>query len=191
MVKRVMILGAGGRVGMHIAAELCRARIDLVLVDIVEESLLRQKINRVLSDTRISQGMCDSRISVYGAVDALDRESIVAILAKEKPHLVINYAIPITWDATKRLPNYSRVSAAGLGAFTPIQVAAPLTVSRAIVDAGLDAGLMVGNLPDITAPVIAAAAATGSARASVWCGQCRPDPGGDSSPGRDGSKGRF
>ena len=59
------------------------------------------------------------------------------------PDLVINYAIPITWDATKRLPNYARVSAAGLGAFTPLQVCAPLTVGRAIAASSAEPAYMV------------------------------------------------
>ena len=87
----------------------------------------------------------------------------------QRPDLVINYAIPITWDATKQLPNYSRVSAAGLGAFTPIQVLSPLMVGQAMADLGLAVPFMVGNLPDITVPILAGIAASGSV-VSPACG---------------------
>lgn len=167
--KRVMIIGAAGRVGLPIASALCRSGCSVVLVDVARESLLRQKIGRTLLDAHILAGECDSDVSVFGGIDALDRDALAAILASEQPDLVINYAIPITWDATKRLSNYSAVSAAGLGAFAAIQLVAPLTVSRAIRDAGLNAGLIVGNLPDITAPVVAAVAAREGGRAPL-CG---------------------
>jgi hypothetical protein len=71
-----------------------------------------------------------------------------------KKVLIFGYAIPFTWDVTKQLPNYSRISRAGLGAFTPIQVLAPKVLGQAIAAVGLQAHYMVGNLPDLTVPVL-------------------------------------
>ncbi|MEH6593379.1 MAG: NAD-dependent epimerase/dehydratase family protein [Halioglobus sp.] len=153
-VKRIMVLGGAGRVGMQIASELMRRGQDLVIVDIVPGQFLRQRVGRLLNDTRLAMGDCRSKVSVYGDVDALDKDAVRAVLVKEKPDLVINYAIPITWDATKRLGNYARISEAGLGAFTPIQVLTPLKVGQAIVESGIQTQYMVGNLPDITVPLI-------------------------------------
>lgn len=158
--EKVLILGAAGRVGAQIAAELLRESLHVVLVDIVPENPLRQLAGRLLSDARIAESSTGSA-TVYGAVDVLNKEAVAEILVREAPDLVINYAIPITWDATKRLPNYPQVSAAGLGAFTPIQALAPLAVGAAILEAGLDCGYMVGNLPDITIPVVSGAARQG------------------------------
>lgn len=160
----IMILGAGGRVGMQIAAEFLRLGQDLVLLDILAQSALEQKAGRLRNDAYLATGACASQVRVYGGVDALDQARITDILAAESPDLVINYAIPITWDATKRLPNYAQISGAGLGAFTPIQVVTPLIVGRAIADAGIDAHYMVGNLPDITVPVITGIAAAGGVK---------------------------
>jgi hypothetical protein len=168
-VKKIMILGGAGRVGAQIASELMRCGQELVLVDIVPESLLAQMAGRLLNDARLASGAGTARISVYGGVDALDTAAVTAILATEKPNLVINYAIPITWDATKRLSNYATVSAAGLGAFTAIQVVTPLKVAEAIIASGIQTQYMVGNLPDLTIPVITGVARRGGV-AQPLCG---------------------
>ena len=165
---KVLIFGAAGRVGAQIAAELLRESLHVVLVDIVPEPALRQLAGRLLSDSRIAAGSTGTT-TVYGAVDVLDKTAVAEIVACEHPDLVINYAIPITWDATKRLPNYAQVSAAGLGAFTPIQALAPLSVGAAILESGIDCGYMVGNLPDITIPVVSGAARRGLS-AQPLCG---------------------
>lgn len=167
--KKVMILGAAGRVGMQLTAELLRAGQHTVLVDILAQPQLEQLAGRLLNDARLAVGADVGTVTVAGGIDALDKPAITALLVRERPDLVINYAIPVTWDATKRLANYSRVSAAGLGAFTPIQVLAPLTVAQAIAEAGLSSLLIVGNLPDITIPVISGLARAGGAAQPV-CG---------------------
>jgi len=162
--KRTMLLGAGGRVGRQIASEFMRRGLDIVAVDIMDAGLLQQVMARLHNDACLAVGATRSRVAVYGGVNALDEAVVGALLDKERPSLVINYAIPITWDASKRLPNYDRISAAGLGAFTPIQVLTPLAVARAMVAAGIECPYMVGNLPDITIPVITAMARDGSVR---------------------------
>lgn len=105
--KRTMLLGAGGRVGRQIASEFMRCGLDIVAVDIMDAGLLQQVMARLQNDACL-------------AVGAKHEAMVGALLDKERPSLVINDAIPITWDASKRLPNYERISAAGLGAFTPI-----------------------------------------------------------------------
>ncbi|MEH6582462.1 MAG: hypothetical protein V7754_11050 [Halioglobus sp.] len=52
-VKRIMVLGGAGRVGMQIASELMRRGQDLVIVDIVPDQLLRQRVGRLLNDARL------------------------------------------------------------------------------------------------------------------------------------------
>ncbi len=152
--KRIVIIGAAGRVGSHIAFELLRGEYHLALVDQLPQSFMEQRAGRLLNDARLSSPRTPGTVSVYGDVNALDAVAVADILISESPDLVINYAIPITWDAAKRLPNYDRISAAGLGAFTPIQVATPLKVAEAIAHADVGCRYMVGNLPDITIPVI-------------------------------------
>jgi hypothetical protein len=49
-----------------------------------------------------------------------------------KKVLIFGYAIPFTWDVTKQLPNYSRISRAG-------QVLAPKVLGQAIAAVGLQA----------------------------------------------------
>ena len=168
-MDKVVVFGGGGRVGAQIATELLRAGLEVVLVDIMPGEQLNRRAGRLLIDARLAVPASTGGLVVYGGVDALDGAQVQGILERERPQLVINYAIPITWDATKRLPNYRAVSAAGLGAFTPVQVFTPLVIAAAMARAGLDAPLMVGNLPDITIPVLAGSG-HGETLASAACG---------------------
>jgi voltage-gated potassium channel Kch len=154
MASKVVIFCAGGRVGSAVASALLGRGVHAVLVDLLPQLALEQRAARLLIDRRLAGGPDPGRATVYGGVDIADGPALQAILAGESPDLVVNYAIPITWDATRQLSNYDRVSAAGLGAFAPIQLLAPLAVARAMAAAGCDVPLLVGNLPDITAPVL-------------------------------------
>lgn len=154
MRKSIVVIGAAGRVGSQIVTELLRQNHHVALVDAIPEQALARRAGRLLNDSRLAVDNYRGSVSVHGDVNAMNCTAVTEILLSEKPDLVINYAIPITWDAAKRLPNYGAISVAGLGAFTPIQVLTPLKVSKAIHDSGLDTPYMVGNLPDITIPII-------------------------------------
>ena len=167
--KCIVVIGAAGRVGSQIVAELLRQHHHVVMVDTLPDDTLTRRAGRLLNDARLAVSPCTGSLSAYGGIDALDCAAVTDILIQEKPDLVINYAIPITWDAAKRLPNYSAISAAGLGAFTPIQVLTPLKVAQAIHDSGIKTPYMVGNLPDITIPIINGIAQGGTVQ-SALCG---------------------
>ena len=153
-VHKILIFGAAGRVGQSITAELMRRGQHVVMADRLPREQLEQIGRRHLMDSQLTSNQDTATLSVHGGIDALQQAQVSEVLAAEKPDLVINYAIPITWDATKRLPNYNRISAAGLGAFTPIQVFTPWVIGRAIAELELDCKYMVGNLPDITIPIL-------------------------------------
>ena len=167
--RKVLIFGAGGRVGQQISAELLANGLSVVMVDLLDDAALSSRAGRLRIDTRLARGEPSGALSVHGGINVLDRDALLRVLQQEQPDLVINYAIPITWDATKQLPNYSAVSAAGLGAFTPIQVLSPLRVAEALAELGLKVPFMVGNLPDITVPILAGMA-SGGAVARPVCG---------------------
>ena len=152
--SKVLIFGAGGRVGLGLISEFMRNNIDIVAIDNIDESLLSQKVARLAIDNRISSDPGESVITVYGNIDVLDEDIITPILAEEQPDAVVNYAIPFTWDAAKQLDNYDQISRACLGAFSCIQVLAPRVIAGAIFKSGISASFIVGNLPDITIPVI-------------------------------------
>lgn len=152
--KKALIFGAAGRVGLGLTATLLRNQIDVVAVDSVDEVLLSQRLARTLIDNRIASGSSHARVSAYGNFDVLDEGLVTELLAREKPDVVVNYAIPFTWDAAKQLDNYERISRAGLGAFSAVQALAPRVVACAIAKSGISALFIVGNLPDITIPVI-------------------------------------
>jgi NAD(P)-dependent dehydrogenase (short-subunit alcohol dehydrogenase family) len=167
--RSIVVIGAAGRVGSQIVAELLRQHYHVVLIDMLPGGALAQRSGRLLNDARLAVNACGGSLSSYGGVDALDCSAMADILSRENPDLVINYAIPITWDAAKRLPNYAAISAAGLGAFTPIQVLTPLKVAQAIHQSGIKTRYMVGNLPDITIPVINCIASSGALQPAL-CG---------------------
>lgn len=153
-VKKVFIFGAAGRVGLGLATALVHRNIDIAVADCIDRTLLMKKFSRIIVDTRLSDGNVISQVNVYGNVDVLDEAKVVELLVKEKPNIVVNYAIPFTWDAARRLSNYDKISRAGLGAFAPMQVLAPKIIAQALATSEIDAKFIVGNLPDITIPII-------------------------------------
>jgi hypothetical protein len=152
--KKVLIFGAAGRVGLGLVTALLNRNIDIVAVDFVDSERLTKIISRIVVDKRLSDGDATGSIKIYGKLDVLDKDRVVELLAEEKPDIVVNYAIPFTWDAAKQLPNYEKISRAGLGAFAPVQVLAPKIIAQALATSEVDAKLIVGNLPDITIPII-------------------------------------
>ncbi|MEM1110426.1 MAG: hypothetical protein AAGI11_00840 [Pseudomonadota bacterium] len=157
---KAVIFGASGRVGLGLAYRLMTQGIDVVAVDIVEPCLLQQQFNRVQIDARIESDRAGRVLAVFGGFDVMNETRVAELLTAERADVVVNYAIPFTWDATKQLSNYARISRAGLGAFAAIQALAPLTIARAIANSGCDSLFLVGNLPDITIPVIHGCAST-------------------------------
>lgn len=153
-VKKVLIFGAAGRVGLGLVKALLRQHIHISVADFVDKKRLSEKISRVIIDTRLSYDDVTSQVNVHGNVDVLLEEKVIELLIKEKPDIVVNYAIPFTWDAAKQLPNYDRISRAGLGAFAAVQVLAPKIIAQALAASRIDAKFIVGNLPDITIPII-------------------------------------
>jgi NAD(P)-dependent dehydrogenase (short-subunit alcohol dehydrogenase family) len=152
--KKVLIFGGAGRVGLGLVNALLRHNIDISVADFIDKKRLSEKISRVIVDTRLSNGDVTSQVNVYGNFDVLNKDKVTELLDKEKPDIVVNYAIPFTWDAAKQLPNYDRISRAGLGAFAAVQVLAPKIIAQALAASGIGAKYIVGNLPDITIPII-------------------------------------
>ena len=154
MISKVVIFGGAGRVGFGLAGALMQRGLSVVVVDCIPQQRLAEMVARLAIDTRLSSEVTESRVAVYGDVDVLDEPRVTELLVKEQPQIVVNYAIPFTWDASKQLANYRNISAAGLGAFAAVQVLAPKLIGRAIAASGIDAQYIVGNLPDITVPIL-------------------------------------
>ena len=152
--KRVVIFGAGGRVGLYLTQALLRSGVDVVAVDFLNQTELEARVNRITIDSRISNFSQIGQATIYGDIDVLDEARLFEILNKEKPNLVVNYAIPFTWDAAKKLPNYEEISASGLGAFAAVQALAPKIIGQVMAKSNPSIPFVVGNLPDITIPII-------------------------------------
>ncbi len=160
MQMKLMIFDVAGHVGSHITSQFMRLGHTVVLIDIIDIVVLAQRAARLQNDAFLAIGL-SAKTSVYGNISALKVSCLTRIIYDEQPDLVINYAIPITWDAAKKLFNYARISALVLGAFTTIQVMTPLLVAKAIVAASIDTRFMIGNLPGITVPIVVAVDASG------------------------------
>ncbi|MDQ7049082.1 MAG: sugar nucleotide-binding protein [Enterobacterales bacterium] len=152
--KKVLIFGAGGRVGLSLLESLIRENIDVIAVDFLPQKQLDARVSRITIDSKILDIKTIGNTTNYGNVNVLDQAILVDILNKEQPDVVVNYAIPFTWDAAKTLPNYNKISAAGLGAFSAVQVLAPKIIAEALAKSNSKASFVVGNLPDITIPII-------------------------------------
>lgn len=152
--KKVVVFGAGGRVGLQLTATLLSHQFSVVAVDVIGHNDLQARINRVSIDAKLTGSAAIGSCRIVAGFNVLDQHAIEQLLRAEQPDLVVNYAIPFTWDATKSLPNYSAISAAGLGAFAPIQALAPFNISQAMAATQSSATLVVGNLPDVTIPIL-------------------------------------
>lgn len=151
---KVLVVGAGGRVGLALVGALAQHGVSVVAVDCLPAQELTARVNRVFIDAVLLKGQPPLPPAVEGGIDVLNVDQLSAIIAREAPHIVVNYAIPFTWDAARSLPNYATISSAGLGAFAPTQLLAPRAVGKAISDSGIKAHFIVGNLPDITIPIL-------------------------------------
>ena len=151
---KVLIFGGAGRVGFALAGALIQQNTDVVVVDCIDPQRLSEMAARLMIDARLMSGDSAGSVTAYGDVDVLDQDRITEILAHENPSIVVNYAIPFTWDASKQLANYQQISAAGLGAFAAVQVLAPKIIAQALSASESEATYVVGNLPDITIPIL-------------------------------------
>ena len=140
--------------GLALVGALARRGVSIVAVDCLPPPELAARVNRVLIDATLPEGQPPVPPVVEGGIDVLNVDQLSAIIAREAPQVVVNYAIPFTWDAARGLANYAAISSAGLGAFAPTQLLAPRAVGKAISDSGIAAYFIVGNLPDITIPIL-------------------------------------
>jgi len=152
--NKVMVIGAGGRVGLALVGALAGRGMAICAVDRLAQTALESRVNRVVIDAALSSNFPPATPAVIGDIDVLNIEQLTTLIAQESPEVVVNYAIPFTWDAARNLPNYPAISSAGLGAFAPTQLLAPRAIGQAITASGVPAKFVVGNLPDITVPVL-------------------------------------
>jgi nucleoside-diphosphate-sugar epimerase len=71
-MKKVIILGAAGRVGSQLIAELLRHPVAIVAVDIIPELTLSAMMARLNVDCRLTSPTTHHHIQVYGAVNLLN-----------------------------------------------------------------------------------------------------------------------
>lgn len=150
-----MLVGTG-EVGGYLLEFLARdeLEIDLFAADI---------------DLATVQGKVDN--AVFGAalhhrhprigtleIDLLDVDRTAELLADLQPDVVVNCAVLQTWHVIRRLPDavYERLSAAGLGAWLPVQLTLAMKLAQALERSGVPARYVNTSLSDLTNPVLGA-----------------------------------
>ena len=70
--KKVLIFGAGGRVGLYLSEALLRNGVDVVAIDFLPQEELDSRISRVIIDSRVSGFKHIGLATIYGNVNVLD-----------------------------------------------------------------------------------------------------------------------
>ena len=152
-IKKVLLIGTGD-VGKHILEFAARSRknIEWVIGDI--------NINNARWACNNAQiGAAHHRLHpIFRPIklDLFNSEETIELLKREKPDAIINCTVLHTWHLIRRFPEeiYAKISAAGLGAWLPCQLALSLSLSKSIKDAGLITFYINSSLSCLTNPVM-------------------------------------
>ncbi len=154
---RPTVLVAGiGEVGGHLLEFLARSPRPLrIVAGDVAGSGLEAKVHNAACGAAF-HGLEPQLEAVE--IDLFDVDRTAELLAAVSPHVVVNCAVLQTWHVIRRLPKplYERISAAGLGAWLPVQLLFALRMAQALERAGSHARYVNTSLSDLTNPVLAA-----------------------------------
>lgn len=152
-IKKVLLIGTGN-VGKHILEFAARSKknIEWVIGDIDID-------NARWACNNAQIGAAHHRLHpIFRPIklDLFNSEKTIELLNKEKPDAIINCTVLHTWHLIRCLPEqiYAKISAAGLGAWLPCQLALSLSLSKSIKDAGLTTFYINTSLSCLTNPVM-------------------------------------
>jgi len=153
-MKTVVITGAGCDVGSALSGALLSDRIHLVLVDSMPESHLLGMIGRLMIDRQLQQLPMYAKVTVKGDTDFHNIEEMADFFREFHPDIVVNYAKAQNWDDTLLNAQFPGIQRAGFGGFAAIQALTPMLIGQALHRAGIKPHFVVGNLPDMTIPLL-------------------------------------
>ena len=152
-MERVFMVGLGDLGGkiLEILARDPRAP-ELIVSDIDEEGGALKVNNAVI-------GAAHHDLHPhfrFTKVDLNDIEGTAQLIKESNPDAVINCTVMQTWHRIRRLPPeiYSKVSAAALGAWLPVQLTLALKLAQAIKKSGVKPYYINTSLSDLTNVVL-------------------------------------
>lgn len=152
-MEKVLIVGIGD-VGGHILEFLSRGDYPLqVFVGDVNEERARLACNNAVIGAAHHGKHPDFRPM---KIDLFDIEGTTEIIRQLRPSAVINCTVMHTWHLIRQLPDdiYSRISAAGLGAWLPCQLTLAMNLARAIKASEVKTHFINTSLSCLTNPVL-------------------------------------
>ncbi len=153
-MERVLMVGLGDLGGniLEILAREPRAP-ELIVGDVNEEGGVRTVNNAVLGAAH--HGLHPH--FHFRKVDLNDVEWTAQLIKEINPSAVINCAVMQTWHRIRRLPPeiYSKLSAATLGAWLPVQLTLAFKLAQAIQQSGVKTHYINTSLSDLTNVVLA------------------------------------
>ena len=151
----VLIVGIG-EVGRYVLEFLARGdrEFEIVAAD-VDKAAVQAQADNVLFGAKLEGRQPTIRAR---EIDLLDVDRTAATLGELQPDIIVNCAVLQTWHVIRRLPEdiYSRLSAAGLGAWLPVQLTLAMRLAQAIESSGIRAPYINTSLSDLTNPVLGA-----------------------------------
>jgi len=150
-----LIIGIG-EVGRYLLEFLARSDFE---ISIVAADVNLQDVEAKVNNAMFGAALHDRHSNVRALkIDLFNIERTSAILNEIQPAVVVNCAVLQTWHVIRRLPEdiYSRLSAAGLGAWLPVQLTLAMKLAQAIEISGISAHYINTSLSDLTNPVLGA-----------------------------------
>ena len=153
-MERVLMVGVGD-VGTHILEILARdpRAPELIVGDVNEEVGVGRVNNAVIGAAH--HGLHPH--FHFKKVDLNDIERTAQLINEVNPSAVINCTVMQTWHRIRSLPYevYSKLSAATLGAWLPVQLTLALKLAQAIQQSGVKTHYINTSLSCLTNPVLA------------------------------------
>lgn len=175
----VAVFGSAGAVGLEIARTMVLQPevTRLVLVDIAEDKMR----NEANDCAMLAEKMRQEAVEVIPVVTDLTREGAIAeVLAKFRPDVTVQAAIPISWyTLANSVPKdiWKRVNfEARLGPFLPLLLSFPIHFMEGWRAAGSPGHVIQLSFPDIVNPVLAGmglAPSSGSGNTENLCSTLR------------------
>ncbi len=156
MSKPTVLIVGIGEVGRYLLEFLVRGDLE---IDIIAADVRQQEVEAKVDGALFGAALHDRHLDVRAVeLDLFDVERTAQLLADTRPDVVVNCAVLQTWHVIRCLPDsvYARLSAAGLGAWLPVQLTLAMKLGQAIKLSGISTHYINTSLSDLTNPVLGA-----------------------------------
>lgn len=153
-MRTVVVVAASEKAGSALSSALLGERVHLVLLDTIPESHLSRMMARLMIDRQLQQLPMNAQVTIKGDVDLRNIDAMASFFHSINPDIVVNYATAPNWREHEVMSRFEGIRRTGLGAFIALEAVMPMLIGQALHNAGVKPHFVVGNLPDLTIPVL-------------------------------------